>query len=1070
MCRKLGTRSLWVLLVLTILCAMTGNGFAQNAAGIYTYAFPKVGSAGNSGFIFANLGDQPTRFDGTFYSADGKTTQFVYFEGQPGIVARVSADDLKNLGVSDFSGGVVFNSTFPMSITASIGDPNSSNFENINPATRANRLVLPFSQGTFGEYEISVFNAENGNTSIIVAAIDPTGATLGTAQRTLPPHGSIRETLTGMIPGVIQAGTGIRRDVSHVLVFTPANILGADRQLYAVASLSSYANGAEGVIGRLDTGIVNAVPSDSASFASTIPYFVQGGAYFSMVQVINNSSSGNFVTLTARDENGNLLAASRNPATFGVAAGGSIRLNINNIFNFTDLAVAGFVTVTSTTPTIVTSAIGTNAQRGFELSPTVASGETNIVFPTRNLGREYYDGYALRNPNAFNATVTLRYILDGGIAVSRFTRTLQAGGALIRTLIELFPEATANGFVLVQSDLPILSEAITGRVDGTELTRIPPMRIQPGYRVPDVQRFIVTGRITHNGSPLVGAGIQLTGGVNFSGVADAAGTFTFENIPKGTYTLKPQLNGYTFSPAQSTINIVDDSSRGNNFLATLSPPAITSINPTGVVVGSSATALTLMGGPFLSTTVVYFEGNALQTVVGTTAVAGAGTGVVVAGGTSGIGAAPSSGGVSTAPNTLTATLIASQLLVARTGTVFAVSFGPGGPAISAPITFSIGTPAPIITSTSGVPNPLVAGHAAFVLTLRGSGFIRDAVAKVSGSVRNSFVQDSGTMFVDILASDLALGGNYSVIITNPEPTVGPSNTVTVSVSNPVPGLFTISPSTAQVRLETNAASLPMTVDGFGFRDGATVRVGGINVPTTYVNSTRLTAAIQPEVLQVGGIAPITVSNPAPTLGSSEALPLLLTNLTPVLNSFVSNPLIFDAGRPTETYVSQIILRGNNFSPVSVVDVGLPCAGGSPLAAGSSSRVSTQEIILSLTISCTGTYGFRVRTPQPGGGTSQILGVTVTAYTQPVPPTITSLSPSSVARGSGETPVTIAGTGFASDAVVNFGTAILTPVAVSGTSIVVRIPAFLLTNSGVFPVSVTNTNTTGSSNRLNFTIP
>src|SRR5439155_6332949 len=60
----------------------------------------------------------------------------------------------------------------------------------------------------------------------------------------------------------------------------------------------------------------------------------------------------------------------------------------------------------------------------------------------------------------------------------------------------------------------------------------------------------------------------------------------------------------------------------------------------------------------------------------------------------------------------------------------------------------------------------------------------------------------------------------------------------------------------------------------------------------------------------------------------------------------------------------------------------------------------------------GTYQLFVTNPSPGGGTSAILTFRVNA-TSATAPTITRVSPSSIAAGSGPAAVTVEGTGFTS---------------------------------------------------------
>ena len=62
-------------------------------------------------------------------------------------------------------------------------------------------------------------------------------------------------------------------------------------------------------------------------------------------------------------------------------------------------------------------------------------------------------------------------------------------------------------------------------------------------------------------------------------------------------------------------------------------------------------------------------------------------------------------------------------------------------------------------------------------------------------------------------------------------------------------------------------------------------------------------------------------------------------------------------------------------------------------------------------------------------------------------------------------LTINGANFQPGALVNFGTAILTPDTVSGSTITVNVPSYYVPTTGIIPVTVTNPGTGGTSTRL-----
>jgi hypothetical protein len=82
-----------------------------------------------------------------------------------------------------------------------------------------------------------------------------------------------------------------------------------------------------------------------------------------------------------------------------------------------------------------------------------------------------------------------------------------------------------------------------------------------------------------------------------------------------------------------------------------------------------------------------------------------------------------------------------------------------------------------------------------------------------------------------------------------------------------PAISTISPTS---NLPSSPA-LPLTVNGANFLSSSVVNFGGTAVATTFVSSTQLTAAIPAAAIASVGSAAVTVTNPAPGGGTSNAV-------------------------------------------------------------------------------------------------------------------------------------------------------------------------------------------------------
>jgi 6-phosphogluconolactonase len=174
-------------------------------------------------------------------------------------------------------------------------------------------------------------------------------------------------------------------------------------------------------------------------------------------------------------------------------------------------------------------------------------------------------------------------------------------------------------------------------------------------------------------------------------------------------------------------------------------------------------------------------------------------------------------------------------------------------------------------------------------------------------------------------------------------------------SNPTPSVISISPNSAAA----GGAAFTLTVNGTNFSASSTVNFGGA-VATTFVNSTQLTAAIPASSIASTGDTTVTVTNPAPGGGVSNAITFAVTNTASVAPTI---SVLFPSCAPAGEALS-LEVAGTNFEPSSVVRW------------NGSDRSTTQNAVNGLLaqisasdVAAAGTAAVTVFNPGTGGGSS-----------------------------------------------------------------------------------------------------
>jgi hypothetical protein len=226
--------------------------------------------------------------------------------------------------------------------------------------------------------------------------------------------------------------------------------------------------------------------------------------------------------------------------------------------------------------------------------------------------------------------------------------------------------------------------------------------------------------------------------------------------------------------------------------------------------------------------------------------------------------------------------------------------------------------------------------------------------------------------------------------------------LTFTIDQPVPTLTAISPTSATV----NGPAFTLAVNGTNFTQNSQVQWNGSGRATTYLNDLQLTAAIlTSDLVTTAGSASITVVNPTPGGGTSNAMTFTInaTNPVPVITSL--NPSSANAGGTA----FPLNLQGSGFVMGSQVQW-----NGSNRATTYLASTSITAAITASDIATQGSAQVIVVNPAPGGGTSNAMTFTINpapvisvTLTQPsfspvIVATSASVTPfiASVANGSG----------------------------------------------------------------------
>src|SRR3989344_1605658 len=269
---------------------------------------------------------------------------------------------------------------------------------------------------------------------------------------------------------------------------------------------------------------------------------------------------------------------------------------------------------------------------------------------------------------------------------------------------------------------------------------------------------------------------------------------------------------------------------------------------------------------------------------------------------------------------------------------------------------------PTVASVS--PSFATVGSGATTLTVNGSNFDANAMVNFNGMARATTYVSSTQLTASLPASDFTTTGTFSVTVNNPSAGGGTSNALAFTVGNLIPITSSIFPSS----LPSGSSAFTMTVNGSNFMPGSVVHCSGLARATGYTSSTQLTAAITAADIGSPGTFNVTVVNPGPGGGTSNAQVFTTTgaaNPVPIITMI--SPASAVAG--SNGFILNVY--GDNFNANSMVRFnGL---------ARTTTLVSSTHLTAAIPasdVAMSGNHAVHVMNTAPGGGTSNAVLFTV----------------------------------------------------------------------------------------------
>ncbi len=314
----------------------------------------------------------------------------------------------------------------------------------------------------------------------------------------------------------------------------------------------------------------------------------------------------------------------------------------------------------------------------------------------------------------------------------------------------------------------------------------------------------------------------------------------------------------------------------------------------------------------------------------------------------------------TAANPTQVSVRVPKELLAKSGivSVSAANVTPGG-GVSNSLAFTVENPVPTLTSISL--DNIVAGTGDFALTLTGTNFVESSTVGFGNAGLVPSASSPTEMTVTVPASAVQDGGVYPVLVSNQGPGGGASNALSFTVNNPAPTLTALSQQTVLL----NSQAFTLQVTGTGFVHQSAVMFGSTALVPSSFTPTLLSVLVPETAMTKAGRLDVSVVNPAPGGGTSASMRFTIENPVPEVTTASPTSIT------TSTTDTSVTLVGTGFAGDATVTL-----SGQPVTVLSTTSTGITVSIPSALLTSPGTLTFAVTNPEPGGGESNTVTLTV----------------------------------------------------------------------------------------------